>query len=295
MTLLSREDWLAKLARRVGGKLTRDGLEPAEDLAALGGRELTAALIAASVATMHNSGHLLDKVIEKVAMGQWMRDGVDHGDVAIAGISTYRTGRFPGPKWWDAVTVEASLLECWADEALKAAPRARVEDLLRTHWLVEESAVQSLADGLGEPAPVGPLEEIRNHAQQSPLIARLLELEETKTAMAAAQAARPEPFADHRRIADLSASIGFVKILERKGNTARDETADKDTQTELANLRDTLVPLIKEEIMRLSVLEVAAFEPVSDRERALREAVEGTRKRIHFPELGAGLVIPNGL
>jgi len=295
MTLLSREDWLAKLARRVGEKLTRDGLEPAEDLAALGGRELTAALIAASVAAMHSNGHLLDKVIEKVATGRWMRDGVNHGDVTVAGISTYRTGRFPGPKWWDAVTVEVSLLECWADEALKSTPRAQVEDLLRTRWLVEERAVPPLADGLNEPAAVGPLEEIRSRAQQSPPIARLLELEETKAAMAAAQAARPEPFADHRRIADLSASIGFVKSLEREAGAARNETADQNPQAELANLRATLVPFIKEEVMRLSLLEATAFEPVSDGERALREAVEGTRKRIHLPELGTGLVIPNGL
>lgn len=216
MTLLSREDWLAEVAQRIGGKLTKDGLEPAEDLAALGGRELTAALIAASVAAMHSNGHLLDRVVEKVAMGRWVRDGVDHGDVAIAGISTYRTGRFPGPKWWDALTVEVSLLECWADEALKSAPREKIEDLLRTRWLVEKEAVPMLAEGLGEPAAVEPLEEIRSRAQQSPVIARFLELEETKAAMAAAQAARPEPFSNHRRIVDLNAASASSRALNER-------------------------------------------------------------------------------
>lgn len=47
--------------------------------------------------------------------------------------------------------------------------------------------------------------------------------------------------------------------------------------------------------MRLSLLETTAFESISDSERALRDAVDGTRMRIHISELGPGLVIPNGL
>lgn len=294
MTLLSREDWLAKVAQQVGGILIRDDLEPADDLAAVGGRELTMALIAASVAAMHSNGHLLDKVVEKVATGRWTRDAIDHGDVVIAGISTYRMGRFPGPKWWDAVTVEVSLLESWADEALKSAPRRRVEDLLRTRWLVEEKAISLLAEGLGEPATTEPLEEIYARAQRSPPIARFLELEETKAAMAAAQAALFELFVDHRRIANLSASIGFVQSLEQGGDIGREVTG-QDARAELVLLHEALVPLIKDEIMRLSLLETIAFEHVSKTERALRDAVERIRKSIHIPELGAGLAIPNGL
>jgi CHAT domain-containing protein len=294
VTLLSREDWLTKLAEQIGRALSKDGLEPAEDLAMLGGGELTKALIVASVAAMHSSGRFLDEIVEKVTAGRWMRDGIDHGDVAIAGISTYRLGRFPGPKWWDAATLEISLLECWADEALRSAPRAQVEDLLRTRWLVEDRAVSPLAEGLGEPAAVGPLEEIQSRAEQSPSIAQVLELGATQAAMTAAQTALPEAFANHRRIADLSASIGFVKSLKR-ARAGGEGTPDQGAVTQLAKLGETLIPLIKEEIVRLSLLETTAFEPVSDSERALREAVEGTRKRIHIPELGPGIVIPNGL
>ena len=40
------------------------------------------------------------------------------------------------------MTVECSLLECWADAALKSASRAQVENLLGSRWLVEACKVR---------------------------------------------------------------------------------------------------------------------------------------------------------
>jgi hypothetical protein len=136
MSLLSREEWLAKIAKRIGGGLSRDDSE----LAAVGG--LTAVLIASSVAAMHSGGRLLDEIAARAAIGQWMQNGADPSDAVTGAISTFRAGQFPSPKWWDAVLVEVSLLECWADQALRSGPRERIEDLLRTRWLVGGALVE---------------------------------------------------------------------------------------------------------------------------------------------------------
>lgn len=289
---MSREDWLTEFAAQVGAPLTsREDLRPADDLVVLGGQDLTAALIVASVAANHSNGHLLEAVVERVASGRWMTDGVDHGDVAIAAISTYRLGRLPGPKWWDAVTVEVSLLECWADRALRSVPRAKVEELLRKRWLVEEKAISVLADGFGNPG-VGLLEQIESRAAQSPRIEQVLDLKETKAAMAKARAALPEAFAEHRQVADLRSGIGFLAALEQ---VLSDGPGEREAQKELKDLGEKIKRTIKEEILHLSVLEASAFEPISESERLLRETVEGTRRRIHVPAFENGTVIPNGL
>jgi len=291
---LSRDEWRAQLAGRVGARLIEnDDLKPADDLVALGGRDFTCALIVASLATAHSNGHLLDAIVERIATGRLISDGVDQGDVATTAISTYRLGHFPEPKWWDAVTVEVALLECWADQALRSVARAEVEELLRDRWLVEESAISVLAEGLGDPG-TGPLEEITKSATASPLVARILNSEETKTAMANAVDAVPEPFANHREIRDLASSVGFVTAV---GALAKlpDVSGEADTRKELEGLRDAVRRRVGAQIQHLSVLEASALWPVSESERVLRAAVEGTRRRIHIVSLGNDLVVPNGL
>lgn len=283
MSLLSRQEWLGKLAQRIGGGLSGDDSELAADLVALGGRELTAALIASSVAAMHSNGRLLDEIAERVATGRWMQVGVDPSDAVTGAISTFRAGRFPGPKWWDAVLVEVSLLECWADQALRSAPRDRVEDLLRTRWLVEDAAIPRLARGLGEAAPNGPLEEIHRRAAFSSPIAQALAREETKMAMEAERTTLPKEFQDHREVLDLGSAIGFVRSLAQS------------QAIEVVELRRVLTALIEEELLHLSMVESTALLPAPKAELAVREVAEESRKRLHMPTLAPGLIIVNGL
>jgi len=289
---LSHDEWIAEAAKRVAGGLGKDGLQPAGDLVALGGHYLTAALVAASAAALHSNGHLLDSLVERMATGRWLRDETRYLDVAVAAISTYRLGRFPGPPWWDAVVTEVSFLECWADRASRSAPRPEVEDLLRSRWLVEEKAIPIIAEGLGDPG-AGPLAVIEAHAARSPMIARVRK--EAENTMAQTRAAVPAEFANHRKIAELRSAVGFFYVLEDLRKTLDEGPGEQEAREELEELSVEIKKTTREEVMRLSTLESLGMSRVPDFEQTLQEVVERTRKSFHVPALAPELVIPNGL
>jgi CHAT domain-containing protein len=292
--VLSRNEWLATLARTLGTRLEKNpDLSPAPDLVAIGGEDLTAATVVARVASMHANGLLLEAIVARVIEGAWAAEGADPGGIALAGISTYRGGRFPEPDWWDAGLLEASLLECWADQALSVVTRTEVESLLRDRWLVEEEAIQEISTGLGHPKPM-PLEAIAEVASRSPQVAALLGLESTASTVEQELNALPLPAADHERLRELASAntmrrriAAYAEELEAEGQG--------DAAEELKAVSAELREVLKAQLMALSTFEGAMLVPQSQSSQVLRRAALETKRRTLLVSLADGLALPNGL
>lgn len=255
---------------------------------------MTAALIVASIASLHADGRLLEEIAERVGRGRWLAEGVEPAAVAFECVSAYRGNGMPGTEWWDADLYFLSLLESWADRGFKVVGSSETETVLRDRWLLGPEVADSLAGGLGEPE-IAPMDKIDQLVKTSPEVVELLELEPTTNEMAMAAGAVPEVAAPaHGSVRDLASAISFFHQV-RKAEQAADQAGYGDIAEKLDEAARLLETSLRSSLMCLSTLEGKLLSPVTPADRTLKRALEETKRRHLMVMLNSSLGMLNGI
>lgn len=288
--MLSRNEWFSWCAAGVAAKQVKKGLAPAPDLAAMGGEDVTAALISTWIASLHSEGRLLDEIVEEVERGRWLAAETDAAAAAFECVSAYRGNHYPDPDWWDAELFCFSFLESWVGRALSATDRGTVEETLRKRWLLGPEVVAALIDSPGEPE-VSPSEAVDRLAESSPQFARFLEMDEVAEAKDEVLEELPELVADNEAVREFAAAIAVFRLLEQLVSKLEAE----EIESELNSAGDQLKEWLKPALTALSPLESRPFMSPIEGEKTLRRALEETKRRHLIVMLGSALGMANGI